>query len=127
MNMEKKHENTCPSIQDCQSLHHAAVRLIQAIYGEDTTREDAEKILRDIELARHAKKEKAIRSACVMLRQAERPICRRDMEVAIEFALYQAAKKYEDEKTRDNAVYVLSLAACRKLVYGEPLFEEGED
>ncbi len=115
----------CQIMKEYMERHEACVRLLMAVSGGEMTTEDAEKELRDIERKRQVTKKKAIHSACAALRYVNRPLCRRDMEVSIEFALYEAAKKYEKEKNRDNAVYLLALAACRKLVYGEPLY--GED
>ena len=120
-------KDVCPSIMDAMALDSAISHMIKAIYGDDITDEEiAAHKARQIEKMR-SRKHAAIRKACSQLRDAGRPICRRDMHVAIEQAIMQAVKQYEESDRPENAVHLLSLLLCRKMLDGEFPFEGDDD
>ncbi len=68
--------------------------------------------------------ETGLKKAKAMLRQANRPVCRRDMIVAMDMAIMRQVKNFETMETPPEAAELVALVICKNMLMDGPLHEE---
>ena len=69
------------------------------------------------------RKDEGLKKAKAMLRQMDRPVCRRDMLTAMETAVMRQIKRFETMETPPEAVALIALVICRNILADGPLHE----
>ena len=99
-------------------------RFLNAVLGGMDQDEYEDMIARNAE-RRKAQKDAALKSARAMLRQANRPVRRRDMLSAMEDAVMRQVSNFEHMSTVPQAVSLIATVICLNMLKDGPLHEEG--
>ncbi len=99
-------------------------RFLNAVLGGMDQDEYEDMIARNAE-RRKAQKDAALKSARAMLRQANRPVRRRDMLSAMEDAVMRQVSNFERMSTVPQAVSLIATVICLNMLKDGPLHEEG--
>ena len=92
-----------PPAKDYEESEAGIERLMKAVYGEIDAEEMADLKAQRLERFK-ARREKATKSAQKMLRQVNRPVCRRDMLAAMDAAVRCLGKELAPKNIRINTV-----------------------
>ncbi|MBQ6507684.1 MAG: hypothetical protein IJI08_10245 [Clostridia bacterium] len=100
----------------------ATERLYNAIFGDMDEEE-----LKDYQARRNERfrqqRENALKKARALLRQMNRPVCRRDMLMAMEMAIMHQVKSFETMQTPPEAAELVALVICKNMLMDGPLHE----
>ena len=99
-------------------------RFLNAVLGGMDQDEYEDMIARNAE-RRKAQKDAALKSARAILRQANRPVRRRDMLSAMEDAVMRHVSNFERMSTVPQAVSLIATVICLNMLKDGPLHEEG--
>ncbi len=97
-------------------------RMLKAIFGDMDQEEYEDYMARSAE-RRRQKLDAALKKARAMLRQMNRPVCRRDMLVAMEMAIMRQVKNFETMETPPEAAELVALVICKNMLLDGPLHE----
>ncbi len=98
-------------------------RLLKTMLGGMDQEEYEDMITRSVE-RRKAQKDAALKSAKAMLRQANRPMYRRDLLVAMEEAVMHQVANFDRMSTVPQAASLVATVICMNLLKDGPLHEE---
>ena len=98
-------------------------RLLKALLGDMDQEEYEDYISRSAE-RRRKQMENGLKKAKAMLRQVNRPVCRRDMIVAMDMAIMRQVKNFETMETPPEAAELVALVICKNMLLDGPLHEE---
>ena len=98
-------------------------RLLKALLG-DTDQEEYEDYISRSAERRRKQMETGLKKAKAMLRQVNRPVCRRDMIVAMDMAIMRQVKNFETMETPPEAAELVALVICKNMLMDGPLHEE---
>ena len=97
-------------------------QLLKSIFGDMDQEEYEDYRARRNERLRQ-KRETALKKARALLRQMNRPVCRRDMLMAMEMAIMRQAKNFETMETPPEAAALVALVICKNMLMDGPLHE----
>ncbi len=97
-------------------------RIMRELFGELDPEEMADLRAQHAERIR-ARTEKAKKDAQKMLRDAGRPVCRRDMLRAMQAAILERVNIFERNPEIKNAAALLAIIICRNILTDGPLHE----
>ena len=98
-------------------------RLLKALLGDMDQEEYEDDISHSAE-RRRKQMETGLKKAKAMLRQVNRPVCRRDMIVAMDMAIMRQVKNFETMETPPEAAELVALVICKNMLMDGPLHEE---
>ena len=98
-------------------------RLLKALLGDMDQEEYEDYMSRSAE-RRRKQMETGLKKAKAMLRQVNRPVCRRDMIVAMDMAIMRQVKNFETMETPPEAAELVALVICKNMLMDGPLHEE---
>ena len=98
-------------------------RMLKTIFGDMDQEEYEDYISRSAE-RRRKQMETGLKKAKAMLRQVNRPVCRRDMIVAMDMAIMRQVKNFETMETPPEAAELVALVICKNMLMDGPLHEE---
>ena len=98
-------------------------RLLKALLGDMDQEEYEDYMSRSAE-RRRKQMETGLKKAKAMLRQMNRPVCRRDMIVAMDMAIMRQVKNFETMETPPEAAELVALVICKNMLMDGPLHEE---
>ncbi len=98
-------------------------RILKSLLG-DMDQEEYEDYMARTTQRKLAQKDAALKSAQAMLRQAQRPVCRRDMLRAMEMAVMRQVSNFDRMSTLPEAVSLVATVICLNLLKDGPLHEE---
>ena len=98
-------------------------RLLKALLGDMDQEEYEDYVSRSVE-RRRKQMETGLKKAKAMLRQVNRPVCRRDMIVAMDMAIMRQVKNFETMETPPEAAELVALVICKNMLMDGPLHEE---
>ena len=98
-------------------------RLLKSLLGDMDQEEYEDYISRSAE-RRRKQMETGLKKAKAMLRQVNRPVCRRDMIVAMDMAIMRQVKNFETMETPPEAAELVALVICKNMLMDGPLHEE---
>ena len=98
-------------------------RLLKALLGDMDQEEYEDYMSRSAE-RRRKQMETGLKKAKAMLRQVNRPVCRRDMIVAMDMAIMRQVKNFETMETPPEAAELVALVICKNMLLDGPLHEE---
>ena len=113
-----------PSGRMAEQENAGMERFLNAVLGGMDQDEYEDMIARNAE-RRKAQKDAALKSARTMLRQANRPVRRRDMLSAMEDAVMRQVSNFERMSTVPQAVSLIATVICLNMLKDGPLHEEG--
>ena len=111
-----------PPSRDYEESEAGIERLMKAVYGDIDPEEMADLKAQRLERIR-VRREKATRDAQKMLRQVNRPVCRRDMLTAMDTAIMARVSAFEKKSDMANAALLLATIICKNLLTDGPLHE----
>lgn len=97
-------------------------RLLKAILGDMDQEEYEDYMARSAERSRK-QRDAALKKARAMLRQMNRPVCRRDMIMAMDMAIMRQVKNFETMETPPEAAELVALVICKNMLMDGPLHE----
>ena len=97
-------------------------RLLKAILGDMDQEEYEDYMARSAERSRK-QRDAALKKARAMLRQMNRPVCRRDMIMAMDMAIMRQVKNFETMETPPEAAELVALVICKNMLMDRPLHE----
>ena len=98
-------------------------RLLKSLLGDMDQEEYEDYMSRSAE-RRRKQMETGLKMAKAMLRQVNRPVCRRDMIVAMDMAIMRQVKNFETMETPPEAAELVALVICKNMLMDGPLHEE---
>ena len=98
-------------------------RLLKSLLGDIDQEEYEDYMTRSAE-RRRKQMETGLKKAKAMLRQVNRPVCRRDMIVAMDMAIMRQVKNFETMETPPEAAELVALVICKNMLMDGPLHEE---
>lgn len=98
-------------------------RILKSLLG-DMDQEEYEDYMARTTQRKLTQKDAALKSAQAMLRQAQRPVCRRDMLRAMEMAVMRQVSNFDRMSTLPEAVSLVATVICLNLLKDGPLHEE---
>ncbi len=98
-------------------------RLLKSLLGDMDQEEYEDYMSRSAE-RRRKQMETGLKKAKAMLRQVNRPVCRRDMIVAMDMAIMRQVKNFETMETPPEAAELVALVICKNMLMDGPLHEE---
>ena len=98
-------------------------RLLKSLLGDMDQEEYEDYMSRSAE-RRRKQMETRLKKAKAMLRQVNRPVCRRDMIVAMDMAIMRQVKNFETMETPPEAAELVALVICKNMLMDGPLHEE---
>ena len=98
-------------------------RLLKSLLGDMDQEEYEDYMTRSAE-RRRKQMETGLKKAKAMLRQVNRPVCRRDMIVAMDMAIMRQVKNFETMETPPEAAELVALVICKNMLMDGPLHEE---
>ena len=98
-------------------------RLLKSLLGDMDQEEYEDYMSRSAE-RRRKQMETGLKKAKAMLRQVNRPVCRRDMIVAMDMAIMRQVKNFETMETPPEAAELVALVICKNILMDGPLHEE---
>ena len=98
-------------------------RLLKALLGDMDQEEYEDYMSRSAE-RRRKQMETGLKKAKAMLRQVNRPVCRRDMIAAMDMAIMRQVKNFETMETPPEAAELVALVICKNMLMDGPLHEE---
>ena len=113
-----------PSGRMAEQENAGMERFLNAVLGGMDQDEYEDMIARNAE-RRKAQKGAALKSARAILRQANRPVRRRDMLSAMEDAVMRHVSNFERMSTVPQAVSLIATVICLNMLKDGPLHEEG--
>ena len=113
-----------PPSKDYEESEAGIERLMKDVYGDIDPEEMADLKAQRLERIR-VRREKATKDAQKMLRQVNRPVCRRDMLTAMDTAIMMRVSAFEKNTDMKNAALLLATIICKNLLTDGPL--HGED
>ena len=111
-----------PPSRDYEESEAGIERLIKAVYGDIDPEEMADLKAQRLERIR-VRQEKATKDAQKMLRQVNRPVCRRDMLTAMDTAIMARVSAFEKKSDMANAALLLATIICKNILTDGPLHE----
>ena len=108
--------------RDYEESEAGIERLMKAVYGDIDPEEMADLKAQRLERIR-VRREKATKDAQKMLRQVNRPVCRRDMLTAMDTAIMARVSAFEKKSDMANAALLLATIICKNLLTDGPLHE----
>ena len=111
-----------PPSRDYEESEAGIERLMKAVYGDIDPEEMAYLKAQRLERIR-VRREKATKDAQKMLRQANRPVCRRDMLTAMDTAIMARVSAFEKKSDMANAALLLATIICKNILTDGPLHE----
>ena len=112
-----------PPAKDYEESEASIERLMKAVYGDIDPEEMADLKAQRLERLRQ-RRDKATKEAQKMLRQAGRPVCRRDMLAAMDTAIMARVSAFEKNADMKNAAILLATVICKNMLTDGPLHEE---
>ena len=112
-----------PPAKDYEESEASIERLMKAVYGDIDPEEMADLKAQRLERLRQ-RRDKATKEAQKMLRQAGRPVCRRDMLTAMDSAIMTRVASFEKKADMANAALLLATVICKNILTDGPLHEE---
>ena len=112
-----------PPSKDYEESEAGIERLMKAVYGNIDPEEMADLKAQRLERIR-VRREKATKDAQKMLRQVNRPVCRRDMLTAMDTAIMARVSAFEKKSDMANAALLLATIICKNILTDGPLHEE---
>ena len=97
-------------------------RLLKSLLGDMDQEEYEDYMSRSAE-RRRKQMETRLKKAKAMLRQVNRPVCRRDMIVAMDMAIMRQVKNFETMETPPEAAELVALVICKNILMDGPLHE----
>ena len=98
-------------------------QLLKSLLGDMDQEEYEDYMTRSAE-RRRKQMETGLKKAKAMLRQVNRPVCRRDMIVAMDMAIMRQVKNFETMETPPEAAELVALVICKNILMDGPLHEE---
>ena len=98
-------------------------RLLKSLLGDMDQEEYEDDMSRSAD-RRRKQMETGLKKAKAMLRQVNRPVCRRDMIVAMDMAIMRQVKNFETMETPPEAAELVALVICKNMLMAGPLHEE---
>ena len=98
-------------------------RILKSLLG-DMDQEEYEDYMARTTQRKLAQKDAALKSAQAMLRQAQRPVSRRDMLRAMEMAVMRQVSNFDRMSTLPEAVSLVATVICLNILKDGPLHEE---
>ena len=117
------HSPFCEPARECEETEAGIERMMKAVYGGMDPEEIADLKVRQRERNR-LRREKAVRESQALLREAGRPVCRRDMISAMNQAIMNRTAAFEKIADARNAILLLATVICRNILLDGPLHEE---
>ena len=111
-----------PPSKDYEESEAGIERLMKAVYGDIDPEEMADLKAQRLERIR-VRREKATKDAQKMLRQVNRPVCRRDMLTAMDIAIMARVSAFEKKSDMANAALLLATIICKNILTDGPLHE----
>ena len=111
-----------PPSRDYEESEAGIERLMKAVYGDIDPEEMADLKAQRLERIR-VRREKATKDAQKMLRQVNRPVCRRDMLTAMDIAIMARVSAFEKKSDMANAALLLATIICKNILTDGPLHE----
>ena len=111
-----------PPSRDYEESEAGIERLMKAVYGDIDPEEMADLKAQRLERIR-VRREKATKDAQKMLRQVNRPVCRRDMLTAMDTAIMARVSAFEKKSDIANAALLLATIICKNILTDGPLHE----
>lgn len=111
-----------PPSKDYEESEAGIERLMKAVYGDIDPEEMADLKAQRLERIR-VRREKATKDAQKMLRQVNRPVCRRDMLTAMDTAIMACVSAFEKKSDMANAALLLATIICKNILTDGPLHE----
>ena len=111
-----------PPSKDYEESEAGIERLMKAVYGDIDPEEMADLKAQRLERIR-VRREKATKDAQKMLRQVNRPVCRRDMLTAMDTAIMARVSAFEKKSDMANAALLLATIICKNILTDGPLHE----
>jgi hypothetical protein len=111
-----------PPSRDYEESEAGIERLMKAVYGDIDPEEMADLKAQRLERIR-VRQEKATKDAQKMLRQVNRPVCRRDMLTAMDTAIMARVSAFEKKSDMANAALLLATIICKNILTDGPLHE----
>ena len=111
-----------PPSRDYEESEAGIERLMKAVYGDIDPEEMADLKAQRLERIR-VRQEKATKDAQKMLRQVNRPVCRRDMLTAMDIAIMARVSAFEKKSDMANAALLLATIICKNILTDGPLHE----
>ncbi len=112
-----------PPAKDYEESEASIERLMKAVYGDIDPEEMADLKAQRLERMRQ-RRDKATKEAQKMLRQAGRPVCRRDMLAAMDTAIMTRVSAFEKKADMKSAAILLATVICKNMLTDGPLHEE---
>lgn len=122
MNREEYRASFYPPARDYQETEKGMERLMRSVYGDLSPEDMADMKTQRLERIR-VRREKATGEAKKMLRQVNRPVCRRDMMAAMETAIMNRVAAFEKTADIRNAAMLLATVICKNILMDGPLHE----
>ena len=98
-------------------------RLYMAIFGDMDQEEYADYRARSAERWQK-RKDEGLKKARALLRQMNRPVCRRDMLMAMDMAIMRQVENFRRMETPPEAAELVALVICKNLLMDGPLHRE---
>ncbi len=112
-------------MREKQSFSSACDRILEIIF-DDKENIDMEVIKACRLQMLRSRMNAAVREANEMLKKVRHAICRRDMLIAMNTAIMDKVKAFENSKTQENAVSLMAIVICDAMLKNGPL-SEGDD
>ena len=109
--------------EECPDMPERQMQLILAICSDMDADERRERQAVRREIARQ-KKQEAVQEAQKLLRLEKRPVRRNDMLSAMDLAIAERIRMWEEEQSKVNAVMLLATVICKNILLDGPLHEE---
>ena len=111
-----------PPEKDYEENEANIEKMMRSIYGDLDPEEMADLKAQRLERIR-VRREKATKDAQKMLRQVNRPVCRRDMLTAMDTAIMARVSAFEKKSDMANAALLLATIICKNILTDGPLHE----
>ncbi len=98
-------------------------RLLKSLLGDMDQEEYEDYMSRSAE-RRRKQKEAGLKKAKALLRQMNRPVCRRDMLMAMDMAILRQVEAFDRMETPPEAAALIALVICKNMLMDGPLHEE---
>ena len=97
-------------------------RLLKAIFGDMDQEEYEDYRARSAERWQK-RKDEGLKKARALLRQMNRPVCRRDMLMAMDMSIMRQVENFRRMETPPEAAALVALVICKNMLMDGPLHE----
>ena len=122
MSREENRDSFYPPARDYQESEKGIDQLIRSVYGDLSPEDMADVKAQRMQRIR-LRREKATKEAQKILREVNRPVCRRDMMAAMDMSIMNQVRAFEKTKDIRNAALLVAIVVCKNILTDGPLYE----